>query len=393
MAKMAVRASSNLSGRRMKVTEKSTPTPKGPTADGKEEGLGARLGSSTPQSPFKPKSMDSIGQPSPQPWTELPATEPQRTDGVTDLRYDKVGNNRPKESPAKDGMDGNNQSRPTAKRRRKEDLSQDIESIATIRKKRKVDVASAMDAEVATHHGAGSTLSNARPELKGTHLLSNEEGTRLVPRSRHNHHLNEAAVVNIVTETSIDILSTPADTNTSPHTPSRPDLFCVDRVGEKQISMSMSDPERTEISLPVAVEEPVITNTTPALQGDQILHLGQFPQGTPPTGEGKKCLALRFFDSQLDRRRDDGEAEKTRLLDAISWLTDLALDANKAEVGTEGITSSQEMVGILLSFGMPLICSPVCRGPGYKIRREDSGNSLAKGTVRGGPYHFRRSLT
>jgi hypothetical protein len=50
-----------------------------------------------------------------------------------------------------------------------------------------------------------------------------------------------------------------------------------------------------------------------------------------------------LFDSQLERRRGNGEAEKIRLLDAISWLTDLALDASKAEVGTEGIVFKGEV--------------------------------------------------
>jgi len=335
----------------MKITDKSTPTSKGPTVGCKEEGLGARLGSSTPQSPSKAKSMDSIGQPSTQPWTERPATQPQRTGTVVDLCDAEVGNNRPNESPAKDGVDGNNHSRPTAKRRRKENLSQDIEGITTVRKKRKVD---AMDAEVATHHGAGSTLSNAQPKLQGNHFLNSEADPRLIPRFRHNHHLNKVTTINTVPETPIVILSTPADTNTSPHSPSRPDLSCANIVGNKQVSTL--SPERTEISLPMAVDGPVVINATPALQSDQILQTSQLPQGTTPTGAAKKCLALRFFDSQPGRRRDDGEAEKARLLDAISWLTDLVLDANKAEVGTEGIVFAGQ-VGILLSFGVLLICA------------------------------------
>lgn len=345
MAKIAARVSSNLPGRRMKVTEKSTPTPKGPIVGGKEGGLSARLGSLAPQSPSKAESMDSIGQPSTQAWTDPSVTQPQRIDGVIDLRDDEVGSNRPKESPAKDSVDGNNLSRPTAKRRRKEDLGLDIEDTASLRKKRKVDVATeptSTGTEAVTHHGAGSTLSSARPDLEVVVLLSSEEDARLTPRSRHNHHVNEATAIDTVTETSINILSTPADTSTSPHTPSRPG------VGKKQIPMS--SPERTEISHAMAVEGLVTSSATSALQGDQILQMSQFPQGAPPTGAAKKCLALRFFDSQPERRRDDGEAEKTRLLDAISWLTDLVLDANKAEVGTEGIVFTGQ-VGILLSFG------------------------------------------
>ena len=345
MTKIAARIPSNLSGRRMKVVEKSTPTPNGPIVGGKEGGLSARLGSSAPQSPSKAESTDSIGQPSTQAWTELPATQPQRIDGVIDLRGDEVGNTRPKESLAKDGVDGNNLSRPTAKRRRKEDVDLDIEGTASLRKKRKVDVAAgptATGTEAATHHGAGSTPSSARPDLEVVDLLSSEEDVRLTPRSRHNHQVNEAITINTVTETSMDILSTPADNGTSPHTPSRPG------VGKKQIPMP--SPERTEISHAMAVEGPITSNATSALQGDQIPQTSQFPQGTPPTRAAKKCLALRFFDSKPKRRRDDGEAEKTRLLDAISWLTDLVLDANKAEVGNEGIVFTGQ-VGILLSFG------------------------------------------
>ncbi len=358
MTKMAAGAPPNLSGQMMEVTEKTTPAPNGPTVDGKEGRLGARLGSLTPRSPSKAKSMNSIGQPSTQPWTELPATQPQRTDCVIDPRDDEAGNNRPKESPAKDGVDGNNRPRPTAKRRRKADLLQDLEGVVSLRKKRKVDVAAGpypTDTEAVTHLGPGSTLSIARPELEGVYVLSSDADAHLIPRFQLNHHLNKTTPIKTVTETPIGILSATADSNTSPHTPSLPDPWCAGRVGRKQ----MSSPERTEISHVMGVEGRVISNATLALQGDQILQMSQFPQGAPPTVVAKKCLALRFFDSQRGRRRNDGEAEKSRLLDAISWLTDLVLDANKAEVGTEGIVFTGE-VGILLSIGLSLICPPVC---------------------------------
>jgi len=373
----------------MKVTEISTPTPKGPTVNGEERGSSAGLGSSTPRSLSlsKAKSMNSIRRPSTQPWTELPATQAQQSVGVIGLN-DEAGNNQPNESPAKDSVDGNNRSRPTAKRKRKEDLGQDMEGAAPLRKSRKMDAAST-NAKAAIHHGASSIPSNARLELEEGIVLSSEDAL-LMPRFRHNHHLNETTAKNPVTEASIDVLSIPADANTSLHTPLRPDLLGAGRVGKKQISVS-SD-ERTEISQVMAVEGPIISSTTLALQGDQILQGNQAPQGTPPTMAAKKCLALRFFDSQPGRRRDDGEAEKTRLLDAISWLTDLVLDANKAEVGTEGIVFKGE-VSILLSFGLPLISLQVCRDSGHKIRREDTDNALAKGTVCNGPCHFQRSLT
>lgn len=352
MTKVTARAPPNLSGRRMNVAEKTTPTLKGPNVGGKEGSLGAILGSSTPQSPSKAKSMNSIGQPSTQPWTELRATQPQRTDGVIDLRDDEAGNNRPKESQSKGGVDGNNRSGPIAKRRRKADLHQDLEGIASVRKKRKVDVAAgptSADTEAVTHLDAGPILSNARPELEGANALSSEEDARLITRFRLDHHLNETTAIKTVTETSIDILSAPADTNTNPHTPSLPNPLWTGRVGKRQISIS--SPERTGISQVMAVEERVIGNATSTLQGDQILQVSRFPQGTLPTVTAKKCLALRFFDSQRERRRDDGEAEKNRLLDAISWLTDLVLDANKAEVGTEGIVFTGEVGGFLLSLG------------------------------------------
>ena len=352
--KASARASPNLSGQRMNVAEKTTPMPKGPNVDGKEGSLGAILGSSTPQSPSKAKSMNSIGQPSTRPWTELRATQPQRTDGVIDLRDDQAGDNRPKESQSKGDVDGNNRSGPIVKRRRKADLRQDLEGIASVRKKRKVDVAAgptSTDTEAVTHLGAGSNLSNTRPE--GLNALSSGEHAHLIPRFRLNHHLNETTAIKTVTETPIDVHSAPADANTSLHTPSLPGPLRTGKVGKKQISIS--SPERTGITQVMAVEERIINNATSTLQGDQILQLSRCPRGTPPTVATKKCLALRFFDSQRERRRDDGDAEKSRLLDAISWLTDLVLDANKAEVGTEGIVFTGE-VGILLSFELPLMC-------------------------------------
>ena len=358
MTKMAAGAPPNLSGWRMKATEKNMSTPKGPTVDGKEGSSSVELGSSTPRSPSKAKSMNSIGQPSTQSLTELPATQPQRTDRVIDLRDVEAGNNRPKESPAKDSVDGNNRPGPSAKRRRKTDMLQDLEGIVSSRKKRKVDVAAGptpTDTETVTNLGAGSTLGIARPELEGVNVFSSDADARLIPRFRLSHHLNKTTPIKTVTETSVDILSAPADSNTSPHAPSLPDPWCAGIVGRKQ----MSSPERTEISHVMDVEERVISDATSALQGDQILQTSQFPQGTPPTVIAKRCLALRFFDSERGRRRNDGEAEKSRLLDAISWLTDLVLDANKAEIGTEGIVFTGE-VGILLGVGLSLICPPVC---------------------------------
>ena len=283
--------------------------------------------------------MNSIGQPLTQPWTELRATQPQRTDGVIDLRDDDLANNRPKESQAKGGVDGNNRSKPIAKRRRKADLRQDLEGIASVRKKRKVDVAAeptSADTEAVTHCGAGSILRNTRLELEGVNALSSEEGACSRPRF-------VTTGIKTVTETSIDILSAPVDTTTGPHTPSLPYPLWTGRVGNKQISIS--SPERTGISQVMAVEERVVSNATSTLQGHQIVQSSRLPQGALATVAAKKCLALRFFDSQRERRREDGEAEKSRLLDAISWLTDLVLDANKAEVGTEGIVFTGEVGG------------------------------------------------
>ena len=348
MTKMTAGAPPNLSGRRMKVTEKTTPTPNGPNVDGKGENSGAGLGSSTPRSPSKAKSMNSIGQPSTQPWTVLPATQPQRTDCVIDLRDVEAGNNRQKDSLAKDGVDGDNRPEPTAKRRRKVDLLQDLEGIVSSRKKRKVDVAAGptpTDTEAVTRLGAGSTRSIARPGLEGVNVLSSDPDTGLIPCFRLDHHLNKTTPIKTVTEPSIDVLSALAGSNTSLHTPSLPD--------------PLSSPERTDVSHVMDVEERVISDATSALQCDEILQTSQFSQKTPPTVVGKKCLALRFFDSQRGRRRSDGEAEKSRLLDAISWLTDLVLDANKAEIGVEGIVFTGE-VGIVLSTGLSLICPPVC---------------------------------
>lgn len=354
MAKTAVRASSALSGRRTKVPKRPVLTPKGPTVDSKESRLGVRLGPSTPWSPSRPEAMNAISQSSPRPVRELPATRPQGTDGVIGLSDNEMENNRPNESPVKDRTYGTNCARPTAKRKRNDGSGQDVEGISPLRKARKVGVAAGSSpkaAEAAVHRAAGSTLCNAQPEV-GDVLVLGSEDTRLISYFRHNHLLDRTPVAG----TSIGVLSTP------PPTPSNLN------------QISISSLERTKTPHAIAVAGPLTSNAISTLQGDQTLH------ATLPTAAAKKCLALRFFDSQLERRRDDGEAEKTRLLDAISWLTDLALDANKAEAGAEGVVFTGD-VSIFPSSGLPLICPLVRREPGHEIRREDSNNPVAKGTV------------
>jgi len=342
LAKTAVQASSALSRRRIRVTKKPTPIPKGPTVDGKEGGLGVGFVPST-RSPSKPKSTILVGQPSTRRVTDLPTNQPQGTNGVIDLNDDELENNRPKESPAMDRTGGPHRARPTTSRKRKENLGQDVEGISSSRKKRKMDVdagSTPTSAGAAVHHAVGSTLSNMPRGLEGAIVLSIEDA-----RLCHNRLLSKTTTGN---PPHIDVLSTPADTTTGSHTPLNTDLPSVGKVGERQAPMSSL--VRTEAPQAMAVAEgSVITTTTSALQGDQYLQMGHFLQGTLPTSAAKKCLALRFFDSQLGRRRDDGEAEKTRLLDAISWLTDLALDANKAEVGAGGIIFKGE-VSTLLPF-------------------------------------------
>ena len=296
--------------------------------------------------------MKSNSQPSTRPATEPPATQSQGTNGVIDLSDDEVKNIRPKESPAKDDVDGTNCTRPIAKWKQKENSGQDIEDVAPLRKKRKVDVApgfTSINAESAVYRGAGSTQSDVRPELDEVIVLSSEEDARLTPRSRRNRQLNKTPAVLPVTETetSVDVLAKPADTNTSLHAPSDPNLPGANQVGKTQTTMS--SPERTETYQSMATGGPVVSGTTSAPRGDQLPEVDQFPQGTCPSVTKKKCLALRIFDSQLERRRENGEAEKTRLLDALSWLSDLMLDPNKAEIKAEGIVFTGE-VSILLSF-------------------------------------------
>ena len=300
---------------------------------------------------------------------ELPATRPQGTDGAIGLGDSKGESTRPGRSPVKDGTDGNSRAKPTAKRKRKEALQ-----VPATSKKRKVNVAARStptNARDAVHHGAESTRGNAQLKTEDPFVLNSGERARLIERFgfRQNHGSNMTRAANPVTETSVGVLSMPADTHASPR-------LRVGQGGQKQ--QSMSSPERAEMSQ--------------FLQGGQVLQAGQISREIPPAATAGRRLALRFFDSQLERRRDDGEAEKTRLLDAISWLTDLVLDKNKAEVGAEGIVFTGE-VRIILPSELPLICPPVRRGTGRKIRREGSNNPLAKGTVRDGPYHFRSSLT
>lgn len=374
IAKTAVRASLATSGRRTKNTKKATLMPKGSTVDGKESHLGVRLEPSTPWSLSKPEALNSISHSSTQPVKELLATRPRGIECGTGLGDNEMENDRPKESPAKGRTDGANCAKPTTKRKRKDGSGQDVEGISPLRKTRKVGVSSGStpkDAEAAVHHRC-----NARSEVGVSTLLSREDA-RLIPHFRHNHYLNNTTATSAVAQASIDVLSTPAP----PPSGLGPSVVGKVDINQKSIS-SISSLERTETPHAIAGAGPIIGSSVSALRGGQTL------QGTPPTGAAKKrkCLALRFFDSQLERRRDNGEAEKTRLLDAISWLSDLTLDPNKAEIGAEGVVFKGE-VGIFLSSGLPLICRSVCRESGCEVRREDSNHPLAKGIVCNEPFH------
>lgn len=373
IAETAVRASLAASGRRTKIIKRARLRPKGSTADGKETHLGVRLEPSTSWSLSKPEALNSISHSSTQPVKELLATRPRGIECGTGLGDNEMENDRPKESPAKGRTDNANCARPTTKRKRKDGSGQDVEGISPLRKTRKIGVSfgsTPKDAKAAVHHGC-----NARSEVGVGTLLS--EDARLIPHFRHNHYLNNTTATNAVAQASIDILSTPAP----PPSCLGPSVVGKVDINQKSIS-SISSLERTETPHTIAGAGPITSSSVSALQGDQTL------QGTPPTAGAKKrkYLALRFFDSQLERRRDNGEAEKTRLLDAISWLSDLTLDPNKAEVGAEGVVFKGE-VGIFLFSGLPLICLSVCRESGCEVRREDSNHPLAKGIVCNEPFH------
>jgi hypothetical protein len=293
--------------------------------------------------------MDPISQPATRPVVELLGPQAHRTDGVIDISDDEMEHNRAKESPAKAGVGGTARAGPTPKRKRKEGSVRDIGSVTPLRKKKKKDAAARSTPttrEATVHQGAGSTQHNVRLALEEVIVLSSEEDARLISRSDITHQLSNTAAVRSVAESSIGTLSAPADANTSRHALASSNLLAASKVGEKQTSLSA--PEQIEAARAMIVEGPIVMDSTSTFQGDQFPQVRQVARGASPTVEAKKCLALRFFDSQPERRRGDGRAEKTRILDAVSWLTDLTLDASKAEVRDGGIVFTGE-VGALPS--------------------------------------------